>query len=129
MATATADGKVPHGEALAASPSKSVQIASGGIRTARDAGNFLSALIGDVMTEAVPARLANTSVNAMGKLLKVVEMQHKYGKPEDGNKSLVLSEDQPGTPDALEYRKRELLAEKAAVDAELSRLNASGKVA
>ena len=87
-----APGKSPDGETVAAEP-KSVGIASRGIRTDRDAAEYLSALIGDVMTQTVPTRVASTGVNAMGKLLKVVEMRHKYGNPEDQSRTLQLLDD------------------------------------
>lgn len=88
---------------------KSVQIASKGIRTAPDASEFLSALIGDTMTEAVPVRIANTSVNAMGKLLKVAELQLRYGKVKGENTpdQLVLVKDRE--PDCKEQKRQELL--------------------
>lgn len=61
---------------------RSVSIASSGIRDDQDAAEFLSAVIGDVMTQSVSVRIANTSVNALGKLLKLVDMRHRYGDPE-----------------------------------------------
>lgn len=39
----------------------------------------MSALIGDIATNRIGPREANAICNAGGKLLKVVEMQHKYG--------------------------------------------------
>lgn len=39
----------------------------------------MSALIGDVLSGAVTPVVCNAAVNAGGKLLKVVEMQHRYG--------------------------------------------------
>lgn len=114
-------GKNPHGPSLAPTPApRSVEIASSGIRTAHDAASFLSAIIGDVMTEAVPVRIANCGINAMGKLLKVAELQQRYGKVE-GNQpaDLQLVGPQAATVEApadpLAEREARLLEELAAV--------------
>jgi hypothetical protein len=40
----------------------------------------MSALMSDVIDGRVTPAVANSAVNAGGKLLKVVEMQHKYGR-------------------------------------------------
>jgi hypothetical protein len=53
----------------------------------------MSALIADIMTARITPQVSNAAVNAGGKLLKVVEMQHKYGQPgmdNDNHKSLQL---------------------------------------
>ena len=59
----------------------SLGIAEKGIRTS---GNF-SALMSAVMSDTIAGRMTppvcNAVVNAGGKLLKVVELQIKYGKP------------------------------------------------
>jgi hypothetical protein len=48
----------------------------------------MSCLITDVLTGALAPGVCNAAVNAGGKLLKVVEMQYRYGKPSvDGAKS------------------------------------------
>lgn len=49
---------------------------------------FLSTLIGDVMVGRVTHGTANAATNAVGKLLKVVEMQHRYGT---GNRERELT--------------------------------------
>lgn len=97
---------------------RSVGIASRGIRTAGDAANFLSALIGDVMTEAVPTKIANTACNGMGKLLKVVDMQQRYGKPKDGEpeKMLVLADPTDARRAAEQTEREQLLARLAELD-------------
>lgn len=41
----------------------------------------MSALMSDVIEGAITPIVANATVNAGGKLLKVVEMQYKYGAP------------------------------------------------
>lgn len=40
---------------------------------------MMSALMSDIIEERVTPQMGNATVNAGGKLLKVVEMQHKYG--------------------------------------------------
>jgi len=42
---------------------------------------MMSALMSDVIEGNVTHQVANATVNAGGKLLKVVELQLKYGKP------------------------------------------------
>lgn len=63
---------------------QSVQIAATGIASGRQCAAFLSALIGDVMVGRVTHGQANAATNAVGKLLKVVEMQYRYGTNGDG---------------------------------------------
>lgn len=41
----------------------------------------MSALIGDLIEGRISPQTANAACNAGGKLLKVVEMQYKYGAP------------------------------------------------
>lgn len=40
---------------------------------------MMAALISDIIAGRVPPNVGNAACNAGGKLLKVVEMQHKYG--------------------------------------------------
>ena len=42
----------------------------------------MSALMSDVIEGAVTPVVVNAAVNAGGKMLKAVEMQYKYGKPD-----------------------------------------------
>ncbi len=55
---------------------------------------MFSLVMGDVATNRLDPRKANAICNAGGKLLKVVEMQHRYGTPdgsgEVGDKTLKL---------------------------------------
>ena len=47
----------------------------------------MSCLISDLVEGSITPQIGNAVVNAGGKLLKVVEMQLKYGKPgADGSK-------------------------------------------
>lgn len=49
----------------------------------------MSALIGDIVTGRVSAETGNAACNAGGKLLKVVEMQYKYGGRRAGENEVL----------------------------------------
>lgn len=52
---------------------------------------LMSALMSDLICGAVTPDVGNAACNAGGKLLKIVEMQHKYGSPQaNGERSLKL---------------------------------------
>lgn len=74
---------------------RSLAISSRGVNTAMEFSQFMSLLIHDVISGAVSCGVANAACNAGGKLLKVVEMQHKYGSVAEGmegrKKVLVLT--------------------------------------
>jgi hypothetical protein len=59
--------------------SRSVAVAKKGVKTASDFANLMSALMTDVIDGSVSPQVANATVNAGGKLLKIVELQHRYG--------------------------------------------------
>jgi hypothetical protein len=50
----------------------------------------MSALMSDILEGAVSPMVANAAVNAGGKLLKITEMQHRYGTPKE-SKPLTLT--------------------------------------
>jgi hypothetical protein len=50
----------------------------------------MSALMSDVIDGTISPNIANATVNAGGKLLKVVEMQYRYGSPKE-SKPLTLT--------------------------------------
>lgn len=54
---------------------------------------MMSALMSDIVEEKVTPRVANATVNAGGKLLRVVELQIKYGEAQsqEGKELLKLS--------------------------------------
>ena len=66
-------------------------IADAGIATGREFAQLMSALIGDIAAERIDARAANAICNAGGKLLKIVEMQHKFGGKKENEKVLTLA--------------------------------------
>lgn len=59
---------------------RSLAIASEGVTTGEDFAKLMSALMGDVLAGNVTTDVAKAVCNAGDKLLKVVEMQYRYGK-------------------------------------------------
>ena len=59
---------------------RSVAIGAKGVSTGEDFAQFMSALMSDVIEGRITTDVANAACNAGGKLLKVVEMQYRYGK-------------------------------------------------
>lgn len=57
-----------------------MRIAIAGVRTSTDFAALFSALMADLMDGRIPIEKATAMCNAGGKLLKVVELQHKFGK-------------------------------------------------
>lgn len=73
-----------------------LQFTRKGIKSGEDFANLMSALMSDVLEGRVNPQVANAAVNAGGKLLKVVEMQYKYGQtPESKQPMLVLAKGEP----------------------------------
>lgn len=72
---------------------KSLAIADRGINTGAEFGNCMSALMADVLAGRVTPSVGNAVCNAGGKLLKVVEMQQRWGtqKTEGGPRDLLLT--------------------------------------
>lgn len=64
--------------ALAQTP-RSFAIGAAGVQTGEDFAQFMSALMSDVIEGRISTDVANAACNAGGKLLKVVEMQYRYG--------------------------------------------------
>ena len=73
-----------------ARPARCHGIAVKGIKTSLDFSAFMSALMSDVISGAVSPGVGNAACNAGGKLLKVVELQMRYGKSIMPNGSKVL---------------------------------------
>ncbi len=63
---------------------RTVTIAKKGIKTSKDFANFMSCLMPDLVEGKVTPNVGNASCNAGGKLLKVIEMEYKYGTPTSG---------------------------------------------
>lgn len=76
---------------------RSLSISERGITTGNDFACCMSALMSDVLAGRVTPSTANAACNAGGKLLKVVEMQYRYGtsgKSGNDGKTLVLALEQ-----------------------------------
>ncbi len=71
---------------------KSLEIFDKGILNSRDFARGMSALMSDLITNAVTPQIGNAVVNAGGKLLKIVELEHKYGIQRGGSKVLQLAD-------------------------------------
>jgi len=74
-------------------PPKSLAIAERGVNTGAEFGNCMSALMADVLAGRITPSVGNAVCNAGGKLLKVVEMQQRWGtqKTEGGPRDLLLT--------------------------------------
>lgn len=68
---------------------RSSAIASQGVSTGQQFASLMSALMTDLVTGAITPEISNATCNAGGKLLKIVEMQHKYGKANGGSIKLA----------------------------------------
>jgi hypothetical protein len=71
-------------------PSRSLALAQKGVESGVDFARLMSALMSDVIEGAITPDIANATVNAGGKLLKVVEMQYKYAPPKAGEQPMLL---------------------------------------
>lgn len=56
----------------------------------------MSAMMSDIISSRITPAVGNAACNAGGKLLKVVEMQYKYGTQNGGKGSRTLSLASPG---------------------------------
>ena len=72
----------------AANGSRTLTAAAKGVKTSSDFKNYMSGLMSDLVTGKVAPQTATAVCNAGGKLLKVVEMEYKYGRKDAG---LVLT--------------------------------------
>jgi hypothetical protein len=72
---------------------RSLAYAEKQIKTGGDFANMMSALMTDLIEGRVTPQIGNATCNAGGKLLKVIEMTHKYGVrvANARNKTLVLA--------------------------------------
>lgn len=73
---------------------RSLKFAELGIRTSADYCNIFAALVTDVIAGRIEPQRANAACNAGARLLKMVEMQHRYGTvggQEPKEKTLALS--------------------------------------
>jgi hypothetical protein len=67
--------------------SRSLPVAQAGVKTGAEFASLMSALMSDVIEGRLAPDIANATCNAGGKLLKVVEMQYKYGSQAEERKT------------------------------------------
>ena len=70
---------------------RSLAIADRGIKTGSDFADMMSALMSDLIAGRVTPQIGNATCNAGGKLLKVVEMQYKFGTQNGNQGDRVLT--------------------------------------
>lgn len=63
--------------------SKSRALSLRGLNSVDKVSGFVSALISDMMIGHVPPKIGNPIVNATGKILKGLELKHRYGAGKD----------------------------------------------
>lgn len=86
MASAVDTSKKGNGKGKAAPKPESLAIAEKGVKTGADFAQLMSTLMSDLISGRATPQIGNAVCNAGGKLLKVVEMQHKYGTNQQENK-------------------------------------------
>ncbi len=66
-------------------------VAAEGIKTSEDFANMMSALMSDLVDGRVSPQVGNATCNAGGKLLRIVELQYKYGDTSGGKPKKTLA--------------------------------------
>lgn len=66
---------------------RSLALAKEGVKTGGQFAALMSALMSDVIEGSLSPQVSNAAVNAGGKLLKVVELQYKFGSPKPDSPS------------------------------------------
>lgn len=84
---------------------RSLEFAERGINTGADFANVMSALMSDLIRGDITPQVGNSVCNAGDKLLKVVSMQHRYGKTREGDESKILALTNETTGPALKLRR------------------------
>jgi hypothetical protein len=81
---------------------RSLAISERGINTGSDFSSLMSSLMSDIIAGRVTPGVGNAVCNAGGKLLKVVEMQYRYGTQSgnQGERVLMLT---PGAKAETHY--------------------------
>jgi hypothetical protein len=83
-----------HGVARNPETLRSLEIFEKGIRTSGEFKSGFAALMTDTVAGRITPQVCNAVCNAGGKILKTVEMEHKWGRkePETGEQLLKLTE-------------------------------------
>lgn len=69
---------------------RSLALSAKGIQTGADFAALMSAVMSDMIQGTLDPRIGNGVCNAGAKLLKVVEMQYRYGQKVEGTAERVL---------------------------------------
>ncbi len=92
------DDQKPNGEQLPQKgnenpgAAKALRVTSQGVDTARKYATAMSYLMDDLLSGKVTPDIGNAVCNAGGKMMRAVEMQHKYGEQgEDGHRDVSLN--------------------------------------
>lgn len=68
-----------------------IALAEQGIHTGAQFASVMSALLTDTIAGRIEPQVANAVCNISGKLLKVVELQYKYGRAVEGQTERMLA--------------------------------------
>jgi hypothetical protein len=69
----------------------SAKLADSGITTGADFSRVMAALLADTIAGRIEPQRANASCNVAGKLIRMVELQHKYGRQVEGSTERMLA--------------------------------------
>ena len=81
-----------------------VALADKGISTGADFLRMMTALMADTVMGRVQPQTANATCNVAGKIIRMVELQHKYGRQVEGSteRMLALTPIAPQTSDSVQ---------------------------
>ena len=75
---------------------KSLSIAEKGVSTSKDFRNLMSAIMSDVIAGRITPHMTNAACNAGGKMLKMVDLEMRYGtSPDRPRKVITIAYDGP----------------------------------
>ena len=77
----------PSGTQAISAGARSLAVAAKGVATGEEFALLMSCLMSDVIEGKLTPDVANATCNAGGKLLKIVEMQYKYGSQSDDRRT------------------------------------------
>lgn len=75
----------------AKSVAKSIALAEQGIHTGAQFASVMSALLTDTISGRIDPRVSNAACNISGKLLRIVELQYRYGTQVKGQSERMLA--------------------------------------
>jgi hypothetical protein len=97
--SAVAGSQATSGQVAAVKTPRSLAIGAKGVSTAGDFASMMSALMSDLIDGSVTPGVGHAVCNAGGKLLRVVELEHRYGsreaEPQQPRRTLVLAPPEP----------------------------------